>query len=216
MSAAVYDHAAYAALPGLGDASDTFIARGAENAINGELKDILVKHGLTDKFGLALLHSHAEIEPHERLAHFGNSAIPVSIKDTPPSTLFPCTWRITDTGLLPLEFYFSASGPQPGVSNQAELAFVEEIRKAIIDLKMEDLIGFSLLANENSGGHLSGVEITEGRCNITLPNAALQEIGGDDFTDALWIFTPVGHRKCKKACKKRPEGHRSVHQTTKK
>ena len=86
---------------------------------------------------------------------------------------------------------------------------------ALIDLRMEDLIGFSLLTNENLGGHLSGVEISEGS-NITLPSAAFQEVGGDDFIDALWIFNPIGHKKCKKTCKTRPEGHRSVHQTTKK
>jgi hypothetical protein len=216
MSAATYDHAVYTALPSLRDARNIFIAHGADNAINGELKDLLVKHELTDKFGLALLHSHAEIHPYERLTHFGNSAIPISVEETPPSTLCPCTWKVTNNGLLPIEFYFSASNTRSALTNETELAFVEELCKAIIRLKLEDLIGFSLLANENSGGHHSGVEISEGRCNITLPCAAFKDVEGDDFVDALWIFSPVGHKKCKKACKIRPGGHAKVHQTTKK
>jgi len=101
-SATAYDHAAYAALPSLGDARNMFISHGADNAVNGELKDILVKRGLTDKFGLALLHSHAEIQSHERLAHLGDSAIPISMKET-PSTLFPCTWKVTNGRLLPFD-----------------------------------------------------------------------------------------------------------------
>ena len=156
-SATVYDHAAYAALPSLGDVRNLFISCGTDNTVNGKLKDILVKHGLTDKFGLALLDSHAKIQSHECLAHFGNSAIPISIKETPPSTLFPCTWKVTNSGVLPFEFYFSAFNAQPALVNQTELVFVEQIFKVVIDMRMEDLIRFSLLANKNSGGHLSDV-----------------------------------------------------------
>lgn len=213
MATAVYDHTAYAALSSLENASDTFIARGAEKAIDGQLKDVLVKHGLTAKYGLSLLHSHAEILPHERLAHFGNSAIPVSIKEIPPTSLLPCTWKVSNDGLLPLEFYFSPSNP-PALMEPNELAFVEDITMAIFDLGLEDLIGLSLLASESTGGHLSGIEITEGRCNITLPHSTFGNVEGNDIIDALWIFNPIGHKQCKKACKKRGNEHKLVHQMT--
>ena len=65
------------------------------------------------------------------------------------------------------------------------------------------------------GGHLSGVEVSEGRCNITLPPEAFQEqVEGEGWADALWILTPIGHKKCKKTCKIHLKGHRSIHQTT--
>ena len=112
---APYEHSAYESLPSLGDANDSFKARNAHTAIYGELKDVLVKHGVTDQFGLALLHSHAGLLPHERLVHFGNSAVPVSVNETPPSMLFPCTWTFGRDAIFPLEFYFSAGNSLPAL-----------------------------------------------------------------------------------------------------
>jgi hypothetical protein len=66
-----------------------------------ELRDVLKKHGALDRFGIALLHKHFDIEPDEVLVERTDEAIKVqTIRPYKKAELDTCiqqtAWRLSD------------------------------------------------------------------------------------------------------------------------
>lgn len=57
----------YQQLPSLGQAHEAFTAAQASPIIDSEIRDVFVNHGVTEQFGLSLLHRHFEMEDGEIL-----------------------------------------------------------------------------------------------------------------------------------------------------
>lgn len=122
-----YAHTHYDTLPSLHEASEHFQRVPKVREVIAKIGEVLVKHRAQDLFGVILLHSHVEMEPKERMVHFGNVAVPWEVPvgrnggdggggagegAGEEERLAPCAWRFVPEGIAPYEFvYVPPSAP---------------------------------------------------------------------------------------------------------
>ncbi|KAL3469849.1 hypothetical protein BJX99DRAFT_264771 [Aspergillus californicus] len=223
-----YQHQHYDTIPDIMDAGRDVQRSGTLDTLDATIGQLFIKHGLERELGLILLHNYFPLNEAERLVQFGNAAIPwdTTSAGSELGNIITSSWRFVSDGLAPYEFRYSnpTRGPLFKLSLEKHEAFLDELRAALTKANLIDILGLCTLDEQDINAPPT-IEFTSGRANITLDvdiDWDPSEEGG--YIEAIWQFgstrgssgEPVVFKKHKTSCKTRPEGHRSIHQTTRK
>ena len=201
---------AYNSLPTLYEAGKSFKAQDAEKQIRGPIRDMFMKHGVYDVYGLALLHKHFGMKEDQRLVEYGPVSTAWSVDPCAPQIadkygghIVPRSYRFKDKAKVPYEFAFTSNKWEEPDHPE----FFGDLENLLVNLQMQDLFGVRLL--ESHDNNLT-VEVTEGRNNVMIPRGA---VGDDGLQEALWTFNTDTDRAyhCRQYCYKVNGTHRGGH-----
>lgn len=151
----------YNSLPSIEDASRDFKLNGGADHLLRDIREIILRHGPADTWGVQLLHKHFEIGLNEMLVSFGTVSVPVSsqkMDDNTTSHISGSSWMWTCEGPTPYEFAFA--------QDEAKIS-PELLSEGFTCLQASDLSQLlGLVYLPHTAG---GLEYTEGHANITLP-----------------------------------------------
>ena len=148
-----FEHHRYNSLGSIEAANAVVRADNQIDAYLAHAAQLFVRHGVHQRFGVALLHQHSECEPGERMIQYdrvidGQKALltyPVVKADTPGDEL-PSVWAWSGDGFVPLEFTTDTLARELLLEGDIPTTFLEEFA----DLTMTSPIG-----------HLMGLAVVE-------------------------------------------------------
>ncbi|KAL8983334.1 MAG: hypothetical protein Q9205_002398 [Flavoplaca limonia] len=203
----------YNTLPELGVAKDQFDAADVNGILYTEIRGAFVKHHVERTVGLTLLHNHFLLEPSQKLVTFKKTVAlpcdPDEVIDLPH--VHATAWRFTDHGIAPYEFAATTVGTT--LDSPSMQAFLQEFAAVLKKWNLTNVLGIYSIKESSVDGPQT-MEITEGRCNITL-DMDLHPHEGTTI-DAMWQFytgTGKGPGRCKNACKGVPHVKRHLSKT---
>jgi len=186
----------YSRLPDFDDAQRAFETARGEKLLDGPIRDTIIKHGVEEQWALQIIHHHFPMTDSEKLVFFGRTSIPVdttTITQSYAEAIRPISWVLTEEGAYPYEF----SAYQPDQWVEPEPLFFSDIYQVLKDNKLETILGLTYLPCT-----VSGIEITQGRANITLPFSLFQPGKGPGGRTARWHFSnPEKRAQPDEACK---------------
>ncbi|KAH0559957.1 hypothetical protein GP486_003523 [Trichoglossum hirsutum] len=192
-----YSSEIFNALPSLKEASTAFEKCNGDAAVLS-LLELIEQHGVSNKFGVVLLHRHFGLQKNEALVDVNGTSTPWKIDESSDTTCFdkyggqilPHSWAVRDGQLTPYEFTFynaqNKRGNRPGLAVYAEdNQFVEEFIRLV---ESQGLSGvFALTRASKSPNKL--LEVTEGGANVTFEISDDKESStGGRLIPAAWGY----------------------------
>ncbi|KAL2819550.1 hypothetical protein BDW59DRAFT_151341 [Aspergillus cavernicola] len=200
-------------LPFLGESSKAFQAIGDKEALFSDLKALFVRYGVTDLFGLTLVHRHFDVNENELLVESNGTTMPWTVLDSASfydddGTITPQSWAFLRGRLMPFEFFFEPSFSSPkdpslDPFSGIDSAFFREFESLLQQRHLDRTLGLSLLPRCPE----PQIEITRERANLTfnISEDKFRNAPGE-FTDVVWKCTEaipgVVEFKPTKKCKK--------------
>lgn len=158
-------------------AGDELHSRNGVDVIKTTGRALLEKYGLVSTFGICLLHRHFDLEPHEILVEWNHVSVPYQNAGYGTQTsdqIQPQAWMMTgDRGTwMPYEFGFYPNEDSEGIdiSDPKYGEFLKEFEEQMTAAGLEKVVG---LRKWPGDGFKGGIEFTEGRANIFLPDGAV-------------------------------------------
>ncbi|KAI0777290.1 hypothetical protein BD413DRAFT_609676 [Trametes elegans] len=199
------------------EAAEQFAKAGGRAVVDGPLKELFHRHNVAEQFAIRLLHRHFDVRDGEQVVHHGNVAFPWNVPQLPASVqgaVVPSSFVATAAGeVFPYEFAFAPGGATATATTDELLRvhenFVREFAAVLGQTGLLDVLSLAVLAHFTGG---SGMEITEGRANVTVPLEVSDALEGEGAIETVWTFDPQrpdAPGKCKQRCKGSP--HRPVH-----
>lgn len=186
---------AYSSLPGLHAANQSLQDKGGEDIITGPIRDLFLQHGVQDELGLALLHKHWDIQPHQRVVDIRNVSTPWETgKDTSlilskyNGHIVPRSMRAWNEAWVPYEFEYSEKGSFDITDHHT--VFLEKLSTFLLQHDLQQVLGIRLLESRDAS---VSVEVTEGQSNIMLPKEAVNE---ETLVSAMWVFGKDEDDRC--------------------
>jgi hypothetical protein len=209
---------------------DFYVARDEfpREAIVGELGEIICDYGLHDVFGVALLHRHFELKPHERLVrHYSNRLTSfMRPEEVTERDLYPYLWCISRTsqakGLYPLEFcrYLRSDDIRRYRAHMTHIdrrkEFLAQFSRKILHEGLEQVIALSGLHARSAfdiESHQTLLELTdEANRYITLDVTSKEQVERTgNTTKTLWHFSPSKEQLDGASCASHCYGHCNSH-----
>ncbi|ATY64602.1 hypothetical protein A9K55_004765 [Cordyceps militaris] len=202
---APYSHHHFHSLPTIKDAHARFtVAKGQDHV--EWFKDFFVKHGMDQRFGLAMIHRHFDLEPSEKLVEYMGTSTPWSGGSSGMKEPQPAMWAFDDAGLLrPTEYHYSET--QDADFTHQDLEFFAKFKAELALRNLADIFGLARYPGDDFEG---SCEFTQGRANINLqPHdypAILKAIS------TVWFFSePLWKRGCNCKCNANADDHPHTH-----
>jgi len=205
-----YDPVIFGSLPEVDIAAVKLKSHGGEDLINNGIKDLLHKHGVTDSFGVALVHRHFDLKPDEIMVECRGVATPWSSSGLERyarvGKVLPLSWVIVEGRLHPYEFFFSTDSANMTVD--VPEGFVSEYGALVKSQGLDGVLGIRALRKEDdevSGSVACDVlmEFTERYATFTVPldTEEVKNTAGNLYQTS-WSFTSAGNTPSK--CNHRP------------
>jgi hypothetical protein len=187
-----YTTEVYHSLESLHRASELFKDSNAEELLDTKISALFLKYQLQDKFGVALLHRHFDMDSEEKLVENGNVATPwafhQSNDDLFGGEVVPKSWMYRDQALHPYEFGYNSEFEQtyPGAPDNGE--FLEEFGKLLEENRLDGVLGLTAVGPSAPG--TMKYEKTFGRSNVVFTMSQGEADAMDKETvSALWLFS---------------------------
>lgn len=175
-----YSTEIFSGIDDLFTSADKFDELGARGIVDG-LAEVFNKYGLSGHYGLSLVHRHFDLKEDEVLVEFGKVALPCGVDRLPNfynGNVQACAWAFRDGACYPYEFHYTGHGAQADSPEK----FLSELYSALSANNVDDIFGVRRIASKTYG-----VEVTEGRANITLPKTETQT-PSEKLIEAFWHF----------------------------
>ncbi|PYI07461.1 hypothetical protein BO78DRAFT_417586 [Aspergillus sclerotiicarbonarius CBS 121057] len=191
---AQYDHRAFDSLMDVDESAYYFDSLTGYEHLRSGLRDIFMRHGVSDELAVALLHRHFEMSTNEKLVELGPVSSPWPIAAHEDSVLgghiLPHTWRVFENELHPLEFRFIPQQEfQDARKVQFSQAFFEDFRQYVKANGLENVVGITQLdhGRDADESDVQLMEVTHGRNSIMVPAVPSSDVSGPAF-QTIWSF----------------------------
>jgi hypothetical protein len=187
----------------LDQANNIFQTRKGPSVIDKSLKDLILSHGLADKFGVILVHRHSRLNPGEAMVSYNNTSSPWPSQVRAPcgGSIIPQSWRMKDGKLQPYEYRFVPSRAGLNDALGSYHSFVTEFMKTLEHHDLSSCTGLSLVPESGK----ECLEITVNSANIMIPSDQVSkqrslpstfltqpQLQSDlldvDTTETMWFF----------------------------
>lgn len=169
-----YDHQVFDSLPDVTTAANTVKDKEGEQLIRSAVKDLLLKHSLNNKLGVALVHRHFDLKPDEVMVDYQGVATPwnTALLDQYSTfgSVLPLSWVVVDGKPRPYEFYYATKASADG-SEAIELPrdFVAEYDSLLKRSGLEGFLGIRALKGQSGEGNEGTMEFTQRYATFTVP-----------------------------------------------
>lgn len=206
---------------GLGTAHDTFEERDGPALVGSAFRDMLAQHGLTQIFGICLVHRHFALGEGQVLVDANGTSTAWTLSkeqgqqpedfghayEKHKGFIKPMCWTVDDAGFFrPYEFYFEPYGAGTTAATLSGIfarhtSFFTQFRDLLDRYRLRGIVGLTLV--RDSDLETTTLEVTEGNANVTFPLpkgfdlARLPEI---DSVEASWKFRDGGAADPTKFC----------------
>ncbi|TKA65910.1 hypothetical protein B0A55_10495 [Friedmanniomyces simplex] len=177
-------HSTYGSLPPLTLAHDMFEARDTTTKMKGPIRDVFLKHGMHDRYGVSLLHKHFDLAPNERLVEYHDVSTPWTLSNTDDHEIptlggyvVPQNYKLEDGKLAPFEFAMQYERPN---GTDAGPEFLRDLSRVLEEHNLTNVLG---LRKRPPPSDLT-LEVTQGRANIMVPPSAAD----GPAIGAFWTF----------------------------
>jgi hypothetical protein len=175
-----YDQEVFNGLPDVTTAATTVKDKEGEQLIRGVVRDLLLKHGLNDKLGVALVHRHFDLKPDEVMVDYHGVATPwnTALIDHYDSfgSVHPLSWVIVDGNPVPYEFYYSADAATTTTTSGDDSVvfdlpkdFVAEYEAILKAGGLQGYLGIRALRGQPGAGAGGTMEFTQRYATFTVP-----------------------------------------------
>ncbi|KAJ3911224.1 hypothetical protein F5877DRAFT_86284 [Lentinula edodes] len=167
LSATAYEPSVYDGLLTIEEASAELEQRNAVQTINEKLAGILFEYGVSNIFGIQLLHRHFMLAETEKLVGTNGTFIPWGTADVASASagkVIPSAWAFKKGGAYPFEFQYSQKSVNPFSTPQAA-EFLLAFYSALHEAGLLDILGIGLIDADAA----TTIECTIGRANIVVP-----------------------------------------------
>lgn len=177
-------HSTYSQLPPLTLARDMFEARNTKKHLAGPIRDVFLKHGMENEYGVSLLHRHFDMEPKERLVEYHDVSTPwvldsnESVVPVLGGYVVPQNFKVDNGKLSPFEFAMQYDQP---AGTPVPTEFVQDLAQV---LDAGDLSGVLGLRKRSPESDLT-LEVTQGRANIMVSGKG----SNMPVVEAFWTFS---------------------------
>jgi hypothetical protein len=168
-----YDPSRFNSLPSLYDAGRTFDAINGNNFVKEIMKPLFRLYGVEHSLGLALMHSHFQLEDNERLTDIRGTSLPW----TGPGGK-PIVWQLADNVLRPYEFSLDPHLETPGWDSENYQQFLARFSKELERVGAQGIFGLCSYPGDDFDGR---VETTIGRANVNFKTS--------EVSPHVWIRT---------------------------
>ncbi|KAF7368015.1 Phosphotransferase enzyme family domain-containing protein [Mycena sanguinolenta] len=175
-------------LVGIGFVWKHLNVRGGRGLVTDKLGPIFRKHRVEDKFGLAILHRHFDLDPNERLVEVNSVSTPWPAEEVGrvAGGIAATSWMFSANQLVPYEYKFvdQISSKEPGDDPAAFPEFLAELGTALKEFKVRRYLALTA----HPGSEFKGsVEFTMGKANISV---APERVPNIHTLDASFFFDP--------------------------
>ncbi|KAF4992911.1 hypothetical protein FGRMN_6854 [Fusarium graminum] len=198
---------------GLGPSHRTFHAQNGVALVDSPLQALFVKHGMTETFGVCLVHRHFPIKPDQILVETNGTATAWQLPQAhssgqDPSLCYkkygglikPLSWTVDDDGTFrPYEFFLERDTADCLTSSVPNTAFQDflsnnqqffvEFRQCLDSHNLRGILGLRLIREGES--QILTLEVTEEFANITFPlppHLKLSELDRMGGLEATWVY----------------------------
>ncbi|KAJ5143702.1 uncharacterized protein N7515_002489 [Penicillium bovifimosum] len=183
-----YDPTAFHGISSLHDAVEHFRSKNGHSFVETKLKSLILQHGVSDLFGVALVHRHFDLEEGTILVEKDMVTAPWKCDNSfakHGGRIVPISWFFKEGRPYPYEFgFFPYSKTDPPKLEQ-HASFVEAFFDAVNLHGLDNFVGLRRLSGHESTGML---ECTEGRVNIMFPSNEIPAELLQNGTDTMWFF----------------------------
>ncbi|KAM5432229.1 hypothetical protein McanMca71_004494 [Microsporum canis] len=133
-----YDSSRFNSLPSLYDAGSVFDTINGNKFIEEVMKPLFKTYGVERSLGLALMHSHFQLEENEKLVDIRGTSVPWT-----GSGENPTVWHLADNVLRPYEFSLSSHIKTPDRKSSNYQGFLMAFRDALGSVGAQRILGFA-------------------------------------------------------------------------
>ncbi|PNP51701.1 hypothetical protein THARTR1_07698 [Trichoderma harzianum] len=198
---APYSHDHFQSLATIKDAHARFVVTNGDSHIEW-FKDLLVKHDMDRRFGLAMIHRHFDLKSTEKLVEYMGTSTPWSGRTSGMKEPQPAIWAFDDEGLLrPTEFHYSET--QDIDFTDKDFEFIATFKDQLALRGLTNIFGLARYPGDNFDG---SCEFTQSRANINLQPKDYPETL--QAFPTIWFFSePLWERRCICKCNEVSRGH---------
>ena len=170
-----YNSAAFCSLSSLYDANKYFEDHDGLSAVENHLKPLFLNHGVVDKFGVALVHRHFDLDDGKVLVEKDLTTTPWRVGasfEKHGGNVIPSSWFYSDDNPTPYEFNFVPFSKEIPPRLEDHRHFVEEFFNIVKQHGLQKVIG---LRRSFGCDPAQMLECTEGDTNILFLG---NEVGG--------------------------------------
>lgn len=161
-----YDPTAFHGISSLHDANKHFQSKNGLSLVETKLKSLILQHGVSNLFGVALVHRHFDLEDGTILVEKDMVTAPWKYDDSftkHGGRIVPISWFLKEGRPYSYEFgFFPYSKTDPPKLEQ-HASFVEAFFDTVNLHGLDNFVGLRRLSGHESTGML---ECTEGKVNI--------------------------------------------------
>ncbi|KDR79793.1 hypothetical protein GALMADRAFT_61902 [Galerina marginata CBS 339.88] len=182
---ALIDNVRYNNLPSLAEADITRQVAFVDNAVNGPIRDVFLKHGAHLSLCLYLQHRHHSVGVGEAIvkvegtAHLMDSQAIEEIISF-GNKVVPTTWMASDGKVLPMEF---AVVPAANATPVLTPAFLFDFLSVLATSGCDGLFGIDTIAKN------AWAEMTIGNASVVVPSNGSDTFDGDKFIPVAFAFS---------------------------
>ncbi|KAE9369881.1 hypothetical protein N431DRAFT_485680 [Stipitochalara longipes BDJ] len=196
-----YSYEAYDRLPFVIAAQHNLHTSLEGKQLSDVLGNLFLDFQVENTFGVILLHRHFDLEPKEKLVHFGNSSVPWNIdsQSLDSKGIVPIAWQFLQDGLAPFEWRYVAPFERkpPSIDLTTHGPFLSKLTTVLNENQLDGIVGIYAV-NDPDIDKPPMFEITTLRANINLevniyPDVASFEtnwqFGKDEGKTTPWLGT---------------------------
>lgn len=190
-----------------------------------EASKIFRSHQMETRFGLALLHTHNELEPGEWMVESQmrsrdrDALVTRPLRELKSGEACPVVWRTGEDEFIPLEFSTDPLARNLFSDDLARTRFLSDFRKLTVQSPIGKHLGLAVVHREfykSAGPDQAPVEFTdrEKRSNVVLL-CSPGELTEHPLIETAWTFeSAAGELNCASSCRKQcwaEDPHKKVH-----